>query len=178
MTSAVRLLIERGADLHDCAFDEQGPTPLDCAVRGLQNNPAKDGDYPGTVAALVTAGAPTRSAPRIGDDTVDALPAEHAPRQGNSSILRSEYELNPGWFDAHTTTHLCPGQPAPGVTLASKVETQTDTTSAGGMPSPSPRVTRPGIMTAYTPVRIVPNSAESPALTIRRATCCGSSTCT
>jgi hypothetical protein len=28
----VRLLIERGAD--DCAFDEEGPTPLDCAMWG------------------------------------------------------------------------------------------------------------------------------------------------
>jgi hypothetical protein len=32
-TGTVRLLIERGADLHDCAFDEDGPTPLDCAPR-------------------------------------------------------------------------------------------------------------------------------------------------
>lgn len=34
----VRLLVERGADLHDGAFDDDGPTPLDCAlwaVRGL-----------------------------------------------------------------------------------------------------------------------------------------------
>jgi hypothetical protein len=50
----VRLLIERGADLHDRAFDGDGPTPLDCALWGLQNNRADDGDYPGTVQALTT----------------------------------------------------------------------------------------------------------------------------
>ena len=72
-TETVRLLIERGADLHDCAFDEAGPTPLDCAVWGLQNNRTDDGDYAGTVAALVEAGAPTRSTPPTGDDAVDAL---------------------------------------------------------------------------------------------------------
>ncbi len=35
---SVRLLIARAADLHDCAFDAEGPTPLDCALWGLQNN--------------------------------------------------------------------------------------------------------------------------------------------
>ena len=30
----VRLLVEHGADLSDCAFDEEGPTPLDCALWG------------------------------------------------------------------------------------------------------------------------------------------------
>ncbi len=69
----VRLLIERGADLHDCAFDTEGPTPLDCALWGLRNNRAKDGDYPGTVAALLAAGAPTRHSPPTGDAAVDAL---------------------------------------------------------------------------------------------------------
>jgi hypothetical protein len=72
-TETVQLLVDRGADLHDCAFDDDGPTPLDCAVWGLQNNRADDGDYPGTVAALVAAGAPTRSEPPTGDDAVDAL---------------------------------------------------------------------------------------------------------
>jgi hypothetical protein len=43
-TGTVRLLIERGADLDDCAFDEDGPTPLDCALWGLHNNRADDGD--------------------------------------------------------------------------------------------------------------------------------------
>ncbi len=57
-TATVRLLLERGADLHDCAFDSEGPTLLDCALWGLQNNRAEDGDYPGTVQALLTAGAP------------------------------------------------------------------------------------------------------------------------
>lgn len=74
----VRLLIERGADLHDCAFDTEGPTPLDCAVWGLQNNRAEDGDYAGTVEALLSAGAPTRSVPPSDDDAVDALLVSYA----------------------------------------------------------------------------------------------------
>src|SRR5262249_52192279 len=76
-TETVRLLIERGADLYDCAFDDEGPTPLDCAVWGLQNNRAEDGDYPATVEALLAAGAPARSTPPTGDQEVDALLAEH-----------------------------------------------------------------------------------------------------
>lgn len=68
---------DRGADLHDCAFDEDGPTPLDCALWGLQNNRADDGDYLGTVEALLAAGAPTQHAPPTGDDTVDALLTTH-----------------------------------------------------------------------------------------------------
>jgi ankyrin repeat protein len=73
----VRLLIDRGADLHDCAFDEDGPTPLDCALWGLQNNRADDGDYPATVRALLEAGAPTRVAPPTGDQEIDALLARY-----------------------------------------------------------------------------------------------------
>jgi ankyrin repeat protein len=69
----VRLLIERGADLHDCAFDDEGPTPLDCAVWGLQNNHAHDGDYLGSVEALVTAGAPTRQRAPTGNLEVDTV---------------------------------------------------------------------------------------------------------
>jgi len=76
-TETVRLLIERGADLHDCAFDAEGPTPLDCALWGLQNNRAEDGDYPGTVEALLAAGAPTRHSPPMGDEAVDALLARY-----------------------------------------------------------------------------------------------------
>jgi ankyrin repeat protein len=72
-TQTVQLLIDRGADLQDCAFDEEGPTPLDCAIWGIQNNHAEDGDYPGTVRALVAAGAPTRYKPPTGDPTVDTL---------------------------------------------------------------------------------------------------------
>jgi ankyrin repeat protein len=72
-TDTVRLLIERGADLEDCAFDDEGPTPLDCAIWGLRNNRAEDGDYVGTVRALAEAGAPTRSRPPTGDETIDAL---------------------------------------------------------------------------------------------------------
>ncbi|MGH3799853.1 MAG: ankyrin repeat domain-containing protein [Pseudonocardiaceae bacterium] len=77
-TETVRLLIERGSDLHDCALDEEGPTPLDCAVWGLQNNRAEDGDYPGTVEALLAAGAPTQRSPPVGDEAIDALLAKYA----------------------------------------------------------------------------------------------------
>jgi ankyrin repeat protein len=79
-TEVVRLLIDRGADLHDKAFDEHGPTPLDCALWGIHNNHADDGDYPGTVKALLTAGAPTRYGPPTGDVSVDAVFAEHRSR--------------------------------------------------------------------------------------------------
>jgi ankyrin repeat protein len=72
-TETVRLLIERGADLTDCAFDDEGPTPLDCALWALRNNHAEDGDYHGTVQALLAAGAPTRLSPPTGDDAIDAL---------------------------------------------------------------------------------------------------------
>ena len=72
-TETVRLLIERGADLNDRAFDDDGPTPLDCALWALRSNRAEDGDYLGTVEALVAAGAPTRLRPPTGDEAVDAL---------------------------------------------------------------------------------------------------------
>lgn len=72
-TDTVRLLIDRGADLHDHAFDDDGPTPLDCAIWGLQNNRADDGDFAGTVQALLAAGAPTRFTPPTGDTSIDAL---------------------------------------------------------------------------------------------------------
>jgi Ankyrin repeats (many copies) len=69
----VRLLVARGADLEDCAFDADGPTPLDCALWGLRNNRAEDGDYPGTVPALLAEGAATRHSAPTGDEDVDAL---------------------------------------------------------------------------------------------------------
>jgi ankyrin repeat protein len=72
-SETVRLLIERGADLADCAFDDEGPTPLDCALWGLRNNRAEDGDYLETIEVLVGAGAPTRITPPTGDPAVDAL---------------------------------------------------------------------------------------------------------
>lgn len=75
----VRLLIERGADLEDCAFDEEGPTPLDSAVWGWQNNRAADGDYVGTVEAILAAGGQTRHPPTTGNPRIDAL---LAARQG------------------------------------------------------------------------------------------------
>jgi ankyrin repeat protein len=76
-TQTVRLLIERGADLYDCAFDSDGPTPLDCAVWGIQNNRADDGDYAGTVEALLAAGAPTRHTPPTGAPAIDTLLTAH-----------------------------------------------------------------------------------------------------
>ena len=76
-TETVRLLIERGADLHDKAFDADGPTPLDCALWGYRNNHADDGDYYGTVQALLEADAPTRYPGQTGDDAIDALLATH-----------------------------------------------------------------------------------------------------
>jgi hypothetical protein len=72
-TDTVRLLLARGADVHDCAFDEDGPTPLDCALWGLRNNRAADGDYRGTVEALLAVQAPTRHRPPTGDPEIDAL---------------------------------------------------------------------------------------------------------
>jgi ankyrin repeat protein len=72
-TETVRLLIDRGADLTDTAFDDEHPTPLDCAIWALANNHADDGDYVGTVAALVAAGAPTRFSPPTGDRAIDKL---------------------------------------------------------------------------------------------------------
>ncbi|MGH3736035.1 MAG: ankyrin repeat domain-containing protein [Micromonosporaceae bacterium] len=83
----VRLLVERGADLHDCAFDDDGPTPLDCAVWGLQNNRQPDGDYPGVVAALVAAGAPTRRTPPTGDPAVDLHLTAYLDRGGPGGQL-------------------------------------------------------------------------------------------
>jgi ankyrin repeat protein len=79
----VRLLIERGADVHDCAFGDDGPTPLDCALWGLRNNRADDGDYVATVRALQAVGAPTRLRPPTGDPAVDALLTENSPPVGN-----------------------------------------------------------------------------------------------
>ena len=34
-TEVVQLLIERGADVDDRAFDDDGPAPLDCALWGV-----------------------------------------------------------------------------------------------------------------------------------------------
>jgi 8-oxo-dGTP pyrophosphatase MutT (NUDIX family)/ankyrin repeat protein len=70
--ATVELLIERGADLFDRAW-EHGPRPLDCAIWGIRNNPAHDGDYPGVVEALAAAGAPTGHRPPSGDPAVDRV---------------------------------------------------------------------------------------------------------
>jgi ankyrin repeat protein len=80
-TDIVHLLIQRGADLHDCAFHDEGPTPLDCALWGQRNNRADDGDYAGTVEVLLAAGAPTRHSGPTGDETIDALIAKHTASQ-------------------------------------------------------------------------------------------------
>jgi ankyrin repeat protein len=72
-TEMVRLLIDRGADVEDGAWDDEGPTPLDCALWGFRNNRAEDGDYPGTVRALLAAGAPTRITEPVGDEAVDGV---------------------------------------------------------------------------------------------------------
>src|ERR671922_232475 len=70
----VRLLLERGADVDDHAFEEEdGPTPLDCALWGIDNNRADDGDYAGTVDALLSAGAQTRYTGSTGLTDVDAV---------------------------------------------------------------------------------------------------------
>ena len=76
-TETVRLLIDRGANLHDTGFDADGPTPLDCALWGIRNNHADDGDYPETVKALLEAGAPTKNSSLTGDDTIDTQLAAH-----------------------------------------------------------------------------------------------------
>jgi ankyrin repeat protein len=72
-TETVRLLIDRGANLFDCAFDDDGPTPLDCALWGLRHNRTDDGDYFGTVEALIAAGAPTSHDGHTDDPAIDAL---------------------------------------------------------------------------------------------------------
>jgi hypothetical protein len=72
-TGTVQLLIDRGADLHDCAFPREGPTPLHCAIWGLHNNRADDGDYPGIVRALLADGPPTGHPPPTGDPAIDTL---------------------------------------------------------------------------------------------------------
>ncbi|MGA8117738.1 MAG: ankyrin repeat domain-containing protein, partial [Actinocatenispora sp.] len=71
--ATVRLLVRRGADVADCAFGAEGPTPLDCALWALDNNRAEDGDYAGTVRELLAAGAPTRRTTPTGVPEVDAL---------------------------------------------------------------------------------------------------------
>ena len=76
----VRLLIDRGAELYDCAFDDDGPTPLDCAIWGVQNNRAVDGDYFASVQALIGAGAPTRHSPPTGDSDLDDMLATYLAR--------------------------------------------------------------------------------------------------
>ena len=84
-TDTVRLLIARGADRADCAFDDEGPTPLDCALWGLRNSRAEDGDYVGTVEALLGHDAPTRHGPPTGDSAVDSVLDDYSrrgPRRG------------------------------------------------------------------------------------------------
>ena len=86
----VRLLIERGADVHDTVFDEHGPTPLDCALWGLGNNHADDGDYLATVQALLDAGAPTKHTGPTGDEAIDALLTAHRTDEAGSLDLTGD----------------------------------------------------------------------------------------
>jgi hypothetical protein len=65
------------AEAQECSLAPAAMTRIDGAVWGPQNNRAEDGDYAGTVAALLTAGAPTRFAAPTEDETVDALLAEY-----------------------------------------------------------------------------------------------------
>lgn len=69
----VELLLARGADVHHVAFDDEGPTPLDCALWGYRNNRTEDGDYPVTVRLLVRAGGRTAHTRSSGDEAIDAL---------------------------------------------------------------------------------------------------------
>jgi 8-oxo-dGTP pyrophosphatase MutT (NUDIX family)/ankyrin repeat protein len=71
--ATVELLIERGACLNDRAWDDRGPRPLDAALWAIRNNRAHDGDYPGTVEALASAGAPTGHRPPSGHPAVDRV---------------------------------------------------------------------------------------------------------
>ena len=75
--TTVQLLIDRGADLADRAWGGHGPTPLDCAIWGVRNNRAHDGDYVGTVEALAAAGAPTYREQPSADPAVDAVLERH-----------------------------------------------------------------------------------------------------
>jgi ankyrin repeat protein len=84
-TGTVRLLIDRGADLHDGAFGPDGPTPLDCAIWGLRNNHTDDGDYPGTIRALLEAGASTGHTGPTGDPTIDTLLANYRDEYSTGS---------------------------------------------------------------------------------------------
>jgi len=75
--ATVELLVGRGASLHDRAWGDHGPTPLDCAIWGLRCNRAHDGDYVGTVEVLAAAGAPTEQEPPSADPAVDAVLARY-----------------------------------------------------------------------------------------------------
>ncbi len=76
-TAVVALLIERGADVEHGALDPATPTPLDCALWALGANRAEDGDYPGTVAELIRAGAPTGLRPPTGEPAIDVMLSGH-----------------------------------------------------------------------------------------------------
>jgi 8-oxo-dGTP pyrophosphatase MutT (NUDIX family) len=71
--ATVELLIERGANPTERAWQDNGPRALDCAIWGIRNNPTHDGDYAGVVEALAAAGAPTGHRPPSGDPAVDRV---------------------------------------------------------------------------------------------------------
>jgi Ankyrin repeats (3 copies) len=53
-TLTVRLLIERGADLNDCAFDEDGPAPRTAPIRGRSRRCSRPARPHGTRRLSVT----------------------------------------------------------------------------------------------------------------------------
>ena len=71
--ATVELLIERGATSPTGPGEAAARRPLDCALWGIRNNPAHDGDYVGTVEALAAAGAPTFHEPPSADPAVDRV---------------------------------------------------------------------------------------------------------
>ncbi|GLI02715.1 hypothetical protein [Phytohabitans aurantiacus] len=64
--------LHRRAGRGYCAFDD-GHTPIDCAIWGHTNNHADDGDYSGTIHALLTAGALTQHIGPRGALTIDTF---------------------------------------------------------------------------------------------------------
>jgi ankyrin repeat protein len=74
--ATVRLLVDRGASVTAEPW-ANGPTPLDCAIWALRCNRAHDGDYPGTVEALATAGARTWHRPPSPEPAVDRVLEQH-----------------------------------------------------------------------------------------------------
>ena len=71
-TQTVQLLIDRALTCTTAPSTRTG-LPRWTAPSGAYRQPAEDADYPGTVQALLAAGAPTRYEPPTGDTAVDTL---------------------------------------------------------------------------------------------------------